>query len=206
VSMNALLFQMIAARGNSGNPAIADLMARMQGSGGGSPNLDAQQLLARLGNDNPAVSALLKRIEELKANTSPREDGPVIDAASLNMRSAHEDSATTDEITEDVDDDSRMLSDLRERIQNLLVELRGLREQNNLLARALGACECWGQNLECRNCGGQGVPGSSLPNKALVCEYVVPAIRVLRERNAKLRDSPQRRKPELSRVHHPAAS
>lgn len=46
-----------------------------------------------------------------------------------------------------------------------------------LLAAALGACECWGQDSECGLCGGAGTPGWTTPDQQLFEEYVMPAVR-----------------------------
>ena len=45
-----------------------------------------------------------------------------------------------------------------------------------LLAAALGACECWGSDPECRSCGGDGMSGWHVPDAQLYEEFVTPAI------------------------------
>jgi hypothetical protein len=35
-----------------------------------------------------------------------------------------------------------------------------LKQANGYTAAALGACECWGFDASCANCGGQGAPGN----------------------------------------------
>jgi hypothetical protein len=184
VGMNALLLQMLVARGNGGNPAIAEAIARMGAGGNGNLSMDPQQLLARLGNGNPAASALAKHFEELKANASKGEGPQAID-----VPPSDEDSATTAERMGGIEDDSDALTALRQQMDTLVAELRVQRERNDLLAQALGACcMCWGQSQECRYCRGQGTPGFCLPDEALVMEYVVPAIRTLRAQKAKTRE------------------
>jgi hypothetical protein len=44
-----------------------------------------------------------------------------------------------------------------------------------LLAAALGACECWGDDLDCGVCGGAGSSGWTDPDQDLYREYVRPA-------------------------------
>jgi hypothetical protein len=49
-------------------------------------------------------------------------------------------------------------------------------ERNNLLAKALGACdECWGTEEECK-CGGSGRVGTQFPNRELFNELIVPVL------------------------------
>jgi hypothetical protein len=52
-----------------------------------------------------------------------------------------------------------------------------LADRNVLLAAALGACECWGDNPGCPDCGGAGTAGWKPPDPELYVEYVAPAVR-----------------------------
>jgi hypothetical protein len=54
---------------------------------------------------------------------------------------------------------------------------QALVDRNLLLAAALGACDCWGEEAGCPRCGGQGVPGWMPPDPELYGEYVAPAVR-----------------------------
>jgi hypothetical protein len=45
-----------------------------------------------------------------------------------------------------------------------------------LLAAALGACECWGLQIDCDLCEGQGSAGWTRPDPELFDEFVRPAI------------------------------
>jgi len=57
-------------------------------------------------------------------------------------------------------------------------ELSSLRDVNDTLASALGACcVCWGGDEDCETCNGYGVCGSEEPDQALFAELIVPAIR-----------------------------
>lgn len=62
----------------------------------------------------------------------------------------------------------------------LLAQYEVLLDRNALLARALGACECWGEDEHCRICRGEGIPGWCLPDSRLFSIFVRPAIRALR--------------------------
>jgi len=44
------------------------------------------------------------------------------------------------------------------------------------LADALGACVCWGRDIDCDLCSGMGAPGWRTPNPTLFDEYVTPAV------------------------------
>lgn len=55
-----------------------------------------------------------------------------------------------------------------------------LAERDQVLAAALGACDCWGQNPRCRICQGEGGPGWLLPDRQLFTAYVYPALRTVR--------------------------
>jgi hypothetical protein len=50
-------------------------------------------------------------------------------------------------------------------------------DRNMLLAAALGACECWSEDVECPSCGGEGSAGWVPPDPELYAEYVAPAVR-----------------------------
>jgi hypothetical protein len=50
-------------------------------------------------------------------------------------------------------------------------------DRSVLLAAALGACDCWGEDAGCPGCGGQGSAGWVPPDPELYAEYVAPAVR-----------------------------
>ncbi len=50
-------------------------------------------------------------------------------------------------------------------------------DRNVLLAAALGACDCWGENPACPDCSGDGCVGWVPPDPELYGEYVAPAVR-----------------------------
>jgi hypothetical protein len=56
-------------------------------------------------------------------------------------------------------------------------ELADLRQANDTLAAALGACQyCWGGDRQCRVCRGRGRPGYAPPDAELFNELVLPAV------------------------------
>jgi hypothetical protein len=50
-----------------------------------------------------------------------------------------------------------------------------IQDRNLLIASALGACECWGEDPGCPNCAGQGKSGWNQPDPSLYGEFVEPA-------------------------------
>ena len=69
---------------------------------------------------------------------------------------------------------------LRSRFDAMRDELEELRERQDRLAAALGACaDCWGEDPECEVCGGMGAPGSFVPDARLYRALVSPACRAV---------------------------
>jgi hypothetical protein len=182
--MNELLLQMILARASAdGNPAVADMLARMRASADGNSGLDIQELLAQQSQTNPTVGLLAKRLAELKANGSSRQSPTVIDVEATKEKPVSPDQPSH----EPQDDSTAALSELREHVESLLAEIKRLRDRNDVFAAAVGACcLCWGQNIDCRSCRGRGGPGFCIPDESLFEELVLPAIRTLRAQRTKM--------------------
>ncbi|MCR2810957.1 MULTISPECIES: hypothetical protein [unclassified Microbacterium] len=49
-------------------------------------------------------------------------------------------------------------------------------DTNQLLAAALGGCECWGANAACPSCAGKGTSGWTVPDAELFQLFVSPAV------------------------------
>jgi hypothetical protein len=49
-------------------------------------------------------------------------------------------------------------------------------DRNKVLAAALGACGCWGEDPKCQLCAGAGAPGWTLPHRDLYAHYILPAV------------------------------
>ncbi|MGP3945498.1 MULTISPECIES: hypothetical protein [Streptomyces] len=52
-------------------------------------------------------------------------------------------------------------------------------DRNLLLAAAVGACDCWGDDPDCPICGGEGTSAWMAPDRHLFAEYIYPAVRSL---------------------------
>ena len=64
-----------------------------------------------------------------------------------------------------------------QKIKAIRQELDQLRQRNDALAGALGACYlCWGTQVTCPTCQGGGVPGAYQSDRALFDELVSPVL------------------------------
>lgn len=72
------------------------------------------------------------------------------------------------------------------KIEEMKFELEVLRQRNDMLAVALGACYlCWGSDPECAHCSGNGRPGATMPDTRYFRELIVPAVRRWQQRKQK---------------------
>ena len=79
---------------------------------------------------------------------------------------------------------------------DLLPRYEEVVERNGALAAALGACECWGERVECLVCYGTGRPGWIPPDPLLFSRFVRPAVKMVsRLRSAQNDGTKQVRKP-----------
>ena len=64
--------------------------------------------------------------------------------------------------------------------EELRSNLNYLSKLNNSLSEALGSCNlCWGEDPDCNNCKGNGLPGWRKTNKRLFNIYVLPCLEKL---------------------------
>lgn len=124
------------------------------------PNLsyNPQQIVQQLSDSDPRLGALaqmwLKRREEASAESPDDNDQG--------------------------DRKRRDFQRLNRTVQKMYDELERLRERNDVLAEALGACYlCWGVDISCPVCRGRGAPGYKEPDEALFLQYALPAARRL---------------------------
>jgi hypothetical protein len=100
---------------------------------------------------------------------------------------------------------ARRIRELRVLAKKMYAELELLRERNDTLAAALGACYiCFGTDQVCPECAGRGLPGSANPDPDTYREYVQPAVRreqwlkTERERRAQRYMDPRQGDPRQS--------
>jgi hypothetical protein len=127
--------------------------------------------------DNPALSMLLQFMQQRSAPAPapvPCEEPPP-------ARSAR---------------DEQLQADLDVMVRGhaqLAAELDRLRQRNDALAAALGACHlCFGDDAWCPRCGGRGRPASRRPESAAFDHYVRPLLERLQARD------PARARPPAS--------
>jgi hypothetical protein len=176
--MNALVLEMVAARAAaSGNEGVVNLLTRLRERSGDFSDSASQDLLAKLGQNNPMVGVLTRHMAEAKANTVRAP--VVIDA---DQESADSSGSLSAEPASDAHSyaASSAINELRDHAQNMFAELQILRQRSDDVAAALGACcLCWGHDANCRNCHGRGGPGFSLPDENQFGLVVLPAIRMI---------------------------
>jgi hypothetical protein len=153
------------------------LLQALAARSGTSTGLGTQELLSQLGNTDPTMSlvaellARQQQTEELD-NETPADGGPSSELLEPDDQ-PHNHALRSNER-------GRAFHELRQGIEAMHAELQERRERDAVLAAALGACEfCWGENPSCPVCGGEGVPGSSVPPTELFMRYIAPAARKL---------------------------
>lgn len=141
----------------------------------------AQDLLTQLGEADPTVRLIAQLLAQRQAqeleNETPSEDE--MDSAPVQS------SSERDEAEVRCSEMSRAVRQLRRKVETMYRELAELRDRNDALAAALGACYlCWGKDPECEICNGGGRPGSSTPDKKLFTQFALPAARRLQREGA----------------------
>jgi hypothetical protein len=184
---NTMLLDMLSARASAEqNTAALEMIERIRNGTASAEQPDPQQLMASLGGSNPMLAVFLQHMQQQRQSR-------VIEGATVTERAEFEEAALEDEPPDEfasereptrfrgqpgLVDESR---DLRARLVALTDEVRSLRDREELLADALGACcMCWGQDPRCRACRGRGSPGYAKPDEELFNELVFPAVQMLR--------------------------
>lgn len=73
------------------------------------------------------------------------------------------------------------LARIRERLHVMAEELRFQSELLRVVALALGSCHCLGEDPDCEDCRGRGVPGTLEPDRASFARFVLPAVRKMKD-------------------------
>jgi hypothetical protein len=83
------------------------------------------------------------------------------------------------------------VAELRGAIRELEAECEELHARGEVLAAGLGACAaCWGVDLSCPTCAGNGRPGWRVPDPDVFAEWVAPAVKRARRHRTTTRPSP----------------
>ena len=152
------------------NPLLQALLSAMNPNLGSSGTLPPMpDLLRQLENTDPTLGLIAKYL------LSQQESVKHADAATVGFE---DEPYQTRGASKNV---PQIVEHLKNRIKNLQAELEYLRERNDTLALALGACYlCWGEDSDCPACGGNGRPGSTLPAKQVFSQLIVPAIHAIK--------------------------
>jgi len=154
-ALNGLLLQLAAGGG--------------AGLSGALPGTD--EMVAQLAGDDPLRSLLVRQVLERHDRDGDDEDGE--DEEDDEDRAPRESEARAK---------ARERALLR-RLRETRDEVMALRERNDALAAALGACYlCWGEDVRCPVCGGHGSPGTMAPDRGEFALYVAPALKHLQPR------------------------
>jgi len=133
--------------------------------------IEALRALRSGGDSTALLKGMLSKVSlkpEQAAIVELLLDSDPADADDIAAAGAIEDDGTFDH---DLDDDDRAMRGADDE------ELDALREMNDTLAAALGACPlCWGGEPACA-CRGRGRAGARPPDPELFDELVMPAVR-----------------------------
>ena len=154
-----------STNGQKPNPPVMQAVLEALATG------DRESLLEVLRESRPADSKLAAAVG--RANLDPAQE------AMLNVLLGLEQVGTAADPSDKPAEKAAvpMTGELRE----LEEELHDLREVNDTLAAALGACPiCWGGDRTCETCDGYGRAGCFRPDPALFVKLVAPAVRRVR--------------------------
>jgi len=163
---------------------MSRLLLESLASGGSGLNGNAgklQELLSQLNNPGQITNLLAQYLakKQGEVSSSEEEDFDLLP-----------DSVEQENINFQEEKKERARS-LREKFRQMRSELLALRERNDLLAEALGACyRCWGEYPDCQECQGRGMPGSRPPNRELFKQFVFPAMSRFQTRNGIRKNDP----------------
>jgi hypothetical protein len=136
-----------------------------------------QQLLGKTG-EKPTMQGLLAQVAETNPNLAPLANYLIQREAERREQEAREEAEIT---VEQLPDRRDSLKNLELTVHKLYRELEDLRERNDALAAALGACYlCWGDDFQCPYCHGQGATGWRSPDPDLFGQWIKPILHVRR--------------------------
>jgi hypothetical protein len=148
----------------------------------------AQELLTQLGESDPTARLLAqflgrRQTQELENETPSKE-------AETSERS--QSFSVPDKAQVRSDEMSRAVHQLRRQIESMYRELAELRDRNDALAAAFGACYlCWGNDPDCEICNGHGRTGFAVPDKKLFAQFAAPAARRLKRKEEATQSFPK---------------
>jgi hypothetical protein len=188
-----------SSSGDSGGLDLQALLAAQAG-GGQDGGLDVLSLLAAQGGSGgPADERLQLALRWLEQRRAAGAESDPADAA---LTAAEVELQRIEELRQqrEAEEQRRQEHRLKKMMTSMYTELEALRVRSDTLAAALGACYlCFGEDLSCPACMGQGAPGALLPDAAAFRQYVAPAVNRIRARPPA---SPPGRSPRPSPAAH----
>lgn len=144
-----------------------------------------QQLLGSLGGAGTAQPPTTEALIEQLGESNPQLKLLAQYMAQRQSAAAEDADERDDELPDRRAGEQAAAQRLRRIARRMYAELEELRQRNDALAEALGACYlCWGEDSACEACNGNGQPGSAPPDKALFAQYVAPALQAMRVRRS----------------------
>lgn len=136
------------------------------GPGEAGPPPTMQELFLELSEDNPQLQGVARYLELCQQSVAEDDDADPGEPEEPDEPEASPPSSAMPR------------AELVQLLRNLFDEVEELRERNDSLAAALGACYlCWGQDPSCPRCHGGGSPGALRPDRMLFARWIAPALR-----------------------------
>ena len=180
MNLNPLLLEALRSRaGSATDPALQTLLSGMGAGASGGALPSTQELLSQLESTDPTVGLLAKYLAARQASESENSsEEEAIEVEGEAVYTAEVQSVAVEQFERL----AQIVQRLGGHVTQLRAELDQLREMNDALAAALGACYlCWGEDAGCPVCHGTGCPGSAMPDKQLFARFVAPTLRTLQE-------------------------
>jgi hypothetical protein len=179
MNLNPLLLEALRSRqGSATDPALQTLLLGMDAGASGDALPSAQELLSQLESTNPTAGLIAKYLaaRQVSESQSSSDEGIVVEGEAVYAAEVQS------VAVEQFERLAQVVQRLGGQVKKLRAELDQLREVNDALAAALGACYlCWGKDAGCPVCHGTGRPGTAIPDKQLFARFVAPVLRTLQE-------------------------
>lgn len=179
MNLHPLLLEALRSRsGSTTDPALQTLLSGMDAGANGGALPSTQELLSQLESTNPTAGLIAKYIAARQVPESESSSEEAIEVEGEVVYTAEVQSVAVEQFERL----AQVVQRLGGQVKKLRAELDQLREVNDALAAALGACYlCWGKDPGCPVCHGTGRPGTAIPDKQLFARFVAPVLRTLRE-------------------------
>lgn len=132
------------------------------------PSSIQELLLSRLDTSDPTTALLAQMIANQSANQAEEKESEANNEKDEILPRKLKQLTTT-------------CRQLQQGYEALQTEVEEFRFRNDTLAAALGACYlCWGENITCENCVGQGTAGYFAIDAPAFSEFIAPALRAFK--------------------------